>query len=327
MAKSPIRIWVNQGLPDDDARAALVHGAAAHELVFSDRAIELNIAHGEADPVVRDSDIAFGQPNIADVIASPRLKWIHLSTAGYTRYDRADVRDALRARGAVMTNSSTVFADACAQHALAMMTAMSRRLPMALAEQRGARWAFDPLRRESRVLTGQTVLIVGLGAIGRRLIELLAPFRMQITAVRRSPRPEEALYVRRMDEVERLLPRADHVVNLLPSGTNTQNFFNTDRFARMKRGALFYNVGRGDTVDQPALMHALRAGQIGAAYLDVTAPEPLPPDHPLWTTPNCFITPHIAGGQQHEFVTLVNHFLENLARFERAEPLRDQLMW
>ena len=325
MANSRLGIWINQGLPDD-ARQALVHGAAAHELTFSDRSIALNIAHGEADPVVRDSDVAFGQPNVDDVIGSQRLKWVHLSTAGYTRYDREDVRAALRGRGAVMTNSSTVFADACAQHALAMMMSLSRRLPMALAEQRERRWTYSPLREDARVLTGQTALIVGLGAIGRRLIELLAPFRMQVTAVRRSPRPAEALYVRRLDEVERLLPRADHVINLLPSGTNTLNFFNADRFAQMKRGALFYNVGRGDTVDQAALMAALESGPLAGAYLDVTAPEPLPPDHPLWTTANCFVTPHTAGGQQHEYVVLVNHFLENLARYERGEALRDQIM-
>src|SRR5688500_4962412 len=105
MANNPLRIWVNQGLPDD-ARQALVHGAAAHELIFSDRSIALNIAHGDADPVVRDSDVAFGQPNLEDVIASPRLKWIHLSTAGYARYDRDDLRGAMRGREAVMTNSS-----------------------------------------------------------------------------------------------------------------------------------------------------------------------------------------------------------------------------
>ena len=325
MSNASLRIWVNQSLPDE-ARHALVIGAAAHELLFSDRAIELNIAHGDADPVLRDSDVAFGQPNVEDVIASPRLKWIHLSAAGYTRYDREDVRAALQSRGAVMTNSSTVFADACAQHVLAMMMAMNRRLPQALAEQRAARWSFQPLRYDSRLLTGQTAVIVGLGSIGRRLIELLAPFRMQITAVRRSPRPEEMLWVRPMDQIDRLLPHADHVVNLLPSGTNTLRFFSADRFARMKRTALFYNVGRGDTVDQPALMDALRRGTIAGVYLDVTTPEPLPPDHPLWTSPNCFITPHTAGGQQHEFVTLVNHFVENLARFERGEALRDRIL-
>jgi phosphoglycerate dehydrogenase-like enzyme len=303
-----------------------VHGAAAHELVFSDRSIALNIAHGDADAAARDSDVAFGQPNVDDVIASPRLKWVHLSTAGYTRYDREDLRAAMRGRGAVMTNSSTVFADACAQHALAMMMSLSRRLPMALAEQRERRWTYSPLREDARVLTGQTALIVGLGSIGRRLIELLAPFRMQVTAVRRSPRPEEALYVRRMDEVERLLPRADHVINLLPSGENTRNFFNADRFARMKRGALFYNVGRGDTVDQAALIAALESGQLAGAYLDVTAPEPLPPEHPLWTTQSCFITPHTAGGQQHEYLVLVNHFVENLSRYVRGEALRDQIL-
>jgi phosphoglycerate dehydrogenase-like enzyme len=94
----------------------------------------------------------------------------------------------------------------------------------------------------------------------------------------------------------------------------------------MKPGAVFYNIGRGTTVDQVALIAALKAGPLSAAYLDVTDPEPLPPNHPLWTAPNCWITPHTAGGHDDEFGRLAGHFLQNLGRFGRGETLADRVI-
>jgi phosphoglycerate dehydrogenase-like enzyme len=94
----------------------------------------------------------------------------------------------------------------------------------------------------------------------------------------------------------------------------------------MKRGAIFYNIGRGMTVDQEALVAALQSGQLGGACLDVTDPEPLPTDHPLWTAPNCLITPHTAGGQRFEKRVIVDHFLGNLRRFLAGEPLIDTIL-
>jgi phosphoglycerate dehydrogenase-like enzyme len=94
----------------------------------------------------------------------------------------------------------------------------------------------------------------------------------------------------------------------------------------MKKGAVFYNVGRGSTVDQDALLAALQSEHLAAAWLDVTEPEPLPAGHPLLSVPNCFITPHIAGGHTNESEMLVKHFLENFGRFLRGAPFRDQIM-
>ena len=119
---------------------------------------------------------------------------------------------------------------------------------------------------------------------------------------------------------------ADHVVNALPAGGNTDRFFDAHRFARMKRGVRFYNVGRGTTVDQAALLQALRSGHVAAAYLDVTNPEPPPPDDPIWREPGCYITPHSAGGHDNEPDRLVEHFLSNLERFVRGEPLLDRTL-
>jgi phosphoglycerate dehydrogenase-like enzyme len=101
---------------------------------------------------------------------------------------------------------------------------------------------------------------------------------------------------------------------------------NAARFAAMKPGAIFYNVGRGSTVDQEALLGALQQEQLGAAYLDVTVPEPLPPEHPLWIAPRCYITPHTAGGHSDEHERFVAHFIANLNRFTAGEPLLDRVM-
>jgi phosphoglycerate dehydrogenase-like enzyme len=122
------------------------------------------------------------------------------------------------------------------------------------------------------------------------------------------------------------LRQAQHVVNILPESDHTRRFFDAGRFAQLKPGSVFYNIGRGVTVDQNALAIALRSKQLRAAWLDVTDPEPLPDDHPLWQEPNCFITPHIAGGQGAEYEVLVRHFLDNFKRLVQGQPLADRVM-
>ena len=128
------------------------------------------------------------------------------------------------------------------------------------------------------------------------------------------------------DELDAELPRFDHVINLLPDSAETAQFFNASRFARLKRGTIFYNIGRGATVDQAALREALDTERVAAAWLDVTDPEPLPTDHPLRSHPNCYITPHVAGGHQDEILTVVRHFLKNLKRYTENAPLDDRVM-
>ncbi len=260
------------------------------------------------------------------MIELPNIKWVHLTTAGYARYDTAVFRSAMQARGTIVTNSSTVFAEPCAQHLLAMMMGLARWLPQAMAHQVGDReWDSQTLRGQSYLLQGQSVLIYGYGAIARRLAELLAPLNLKLTGVRRRPRGDETIPTLTIEDAQEMLTRADHIVDILPQSTATERFFDAPHFARMKSGVTFYNIGRGPTVDQAALQSALEAGHIAAAYLDVTVPEPLPPDHPLWLAPNCFITPHSAGGHANEFERSVQHFLSNLNSYFSGKPLKDRL--
>ena len=324
-------IWCNAKFAPE-ATSLLREGVAraGHRFVLSSTRTTGNLVGGDADPKLEEADIALGQPDPEQVMRLPRLKWVHLTSAGYTRYDRDDLKAAFRARGAALTNSSMVYAEPCAQHALAMLLGVARRLPHCVVDQQTARsWHAAGHRIQSHVLApGRTVLIVGYGAIGRRLLELLQPFGMNVICVRRRPAGDEGPGMTVVPEarLDEMLPTADDVVNILPENPGTVGFFNARRLRSMKPGAVFINIGRGTTVDQDGLLNALRANRLAAAYLDVTDPEPLPPDHPLWAAPNCFIAPHTAGGRFDEFDRLVQHFLDNLHRLDRGEPLVDRIV-
>ena len=305
----------------------LVRDAAPHRVVLAAAPSASNLVSAGPDPRLAEADVALGQPDPQQVMALERIQWVHVTSAGYTRYDRDDFKAALKARGAAFTNSSAVYQEPCAEHCLAMMLSLARRLPQCVVDQQTTRpWNAAGHRIQCRLLTGQTAVILGYGAIARRLVELLQPLRMNLICVRRQPPGNEGVKTVSDDQLDEVLPTADHVVSTLPETPRTVGMFGPSRFGRMKPGSVFYNIGRGSTVDQAALLDALRSGKLSAAYLDVTSPEPLPPDHPLWTAPNCYITPHTAGGHDNEFERLARHFLENLKRFERGEALVDRIV-
>lgn len=321
-----LTIWCNAKFSDADTRL-LAEGVGENHLVFSQHASANVLNAGKADPALADADIALGQPDPRQCLEVRRLKWVEVTTAGYTRYDTPEFREAFRAAGRVFTNMSEVFADSCAQHVLAMMLACGRRLLASHRDQlTDHSWHYTERRYDSRLLTGQTVLLLGYGAIGRRLSELLAPFGMKLLAVRRQVRSERGVRIIPEEAVSSALAEADHVINILPDNEGTRNFVNARRLACFKPGARFYNVGRGTTVDHRALCEALAGGRIAEAYLDVFEVEPLPPDNPLWTTPNLYITPHTAGGRADQDTAIVRHFLRNLDAFTRGQPLVDRVV-
>lgn len=323
-----LTIWTNHDLLPA-ARALLVAelakmNACLIQATGSSRSV---LTPSDSDPALAEADIAYGQPNPTDVMAISRLKWVALSSAGYARYDRDDFRAAMKARGTPVTNASTVFANPCAEHVLAQMLALARNLPAQLRNQDGAReWRYQEDRFTSAALSGQNVLLLGFGAIGRRLAEFLQPFGGRVVAYRRTARGDEGIEIVNDAGLPAALAVADQVVDLLPDSPSTRGLMDAARFKQMKRGARFYNVGRGTTVDQPALIAALATGHLAHAYLDVMEPEPLPPEHPLWRAPNCFITCHIAGGTVDQDEKLVRFFLDNLRRFKAGEPLLDRIM-
>jgi phosphoglycerate dehydrogenase-like enzyme len=310
-----------------EIRSLLHECTRGHELIFPQVPVSSVLAKAERDPEFANADIAFGQPDVGAIAEASQLKWIHVSSSGITRYDNPEFRAQMKRRGIPVSNSASVYNESCATHTLSFMLAQARVLPWALKTQTAnGTDAWLRLRGSCTPLRGQSVVILGYGAIGRRLVEMLRPFDMNVVAYRRKARGDEGIPVVSEDGLAAVLAVSDHVVDILPDSVETRNFFDQARFLRIKPGAIFYNIGRGATVDQDALVGVLRSGRIAAAWLDVTDPEPLPDNHPLWNEPNCFITPHIAGGHTDETRTLVQHFITNFERFIRGQGLIDRVM-
>lgn len=323
---SRLSVWTNALFPEPETHE-LKSGVAPHDLVPAAQGSSLNLVAAPPDPGLERADIAFGQPDVEQLFSISSLRWVHLTTAGYTAYDRDDLRSIFRERGTIMTNSSGVYDEPCAQHAMAMLLCFARQLHVAGREQRGQReWSYVDMRKASFLLQSQSILIYGFGAIGKRLCELLRPFGPKVVGVRRSPQGDETVPVVPLSAHLEYLSQADHVINILPASPETDNFFDLAMFKRMKPGAFFYNIGRGTSVVQAALADVLHAQALSGAYLDVTNPEPLPATDPLWDAPNCYITPHTAGGFAEEMSALVQHFLGNLRRFERGESLVNRII-
>lgn len=321
-----LQIFVDFAVPPE-ALELLQAGTAGHQLLFSQTPAASVLVRSEPDSQLARADVAFGQPDIQAIAEAGRLQWIHVSSSGITRYDNPQFRAQMAERKIAVSNSAGVYNEACAAHALSFMLAQARQLPTGLRTRiAGGTPRWNALRGSSSTLRGESVLILGYGAIGKRVVELLHPFGMKVMAHRRKARGDEGVPVVTADQLPNALADADHTVNILPDSAETRHFFAAARFAAIKPGAVFYNIGRGTTVDQEALREALRSGRLRAAWLDVTDPEPLPDDHPLWAEPNCFITPHVAGGHAGEARTLVRHFLKNLDHFVRGEPLLDRVM-
>jgi phosphoglycerate dehydrogenase-like enzyme len=223
--------------------------------------------------------------------------------------------------GVIVCKAVGVHDISVAEWVMAAILAMQHRLPEFWDLQRRARWDRsmvepEPGARPIGDLEDKTVLVVGHGDIGRALAARLEPFGARVVGVARRARDG----VRSIDDLPRLIPDADVVVDLLPLTPETEKFVDADFLAQMKPGALFVNAGRGRTVDTNALLTALLAGRIRAA-LDVTDPEPLPADHPLWGAPNLMISPHVAGTVTRWEERAFRFAGEQLRCFASGQPL------
>jgi phosphoglycerate dehydrogenase-like enzyme len=261
--------------------------------------------------------------------SAQQLRWVQLPAAGVERYLAIP---GFVASDVVLTNAQRIFAPGGAEHVLAMVLALSRRLHTALSLQHDRRWDTAPLTgpapylgegSELLELRDRTLLVVGLGGIGTEVARLAHGIGMRVIATRGSRRegPPFVEYVGLSSELLKLTPRADVIVGSVPFTPATDDMFGTEFFTRTKPTAFFVNIGRGRTVDTDALVQALRAGRIAGAGLDVTDPEPLPADHELWGMPNVIITPHVGGDSDGHMERLWLLFRENLRRFVNGEPL------
>lgn len=283
-------------------------------LVITDRKEEI-------EPLLGEIEIVAGHIPVEWIPRAPRLRWYQQWGAGtdwLMRHPEAAAKDF------ILTNASGVHAIPISEHILAFMLAFARGLPAAIHAQSQHHWERnrDPGSFE---LAGKTVLMVGVGAIGKRTAHLCAAMGMRVLGIRRDPSRTVPGIERMvgMEELDSVLPDADFVVLTIPLTEDTRCLFNRDRFSRMKPSAYLINIGRGGTVNEEDLIAALHTGQIAGAGLDVFATEPLPAKSPLWDMPNVIITAHYSGNTPFYDERAFDIFADNLERFIKGQTMKN----
>ena len=245
-----------------------------------------------------------------------RLRWIQSASAGVDRLLFPELVES----DVVVTNARGVFDDAIAEWVIGMLLAFSTDTLRTLELQREVRWE----HRRTRRLAGSRLVVVGPGPIGRAVARRARALGVEVGAVGRTVRDDEELgSVAPIERLHEVLATADHVVNALPLTPATDGIFGVAAFAAMPATSTFVNVGRGGTVNEPALVDALRTGVIAGAALDVFAEEPLPAHSPLWSMPGVVISPHMCGDFQGWEREAAAVFVDNAWRWVRNEPLRN----
>ncbi|MBX3664515.1 MAG: D-2-hydroxyacid dehydrogenase [Burkholderiales bacterium] len=264
-----------------------------------------------------------GRQFFSTVRKAPALKWLHVFNAGVDH----PVFSEMLQRGVRLSTSSGSTAVPIAQTAIAGLLMLARNVPRWLRGQQERRW--DPMRSPDfpRDLAGQTVLIYGLGSIGREIARLARVLGLRVIGIRRSPQqpgdPVDELHP--PTQLAALLPRADWLVLAAPLTDETRGLIDADMLAHLPAGARIINVARGEIIDETALVAALRDGRLGGAYLDVFEKEPLAADSPLWTLPDVLISPHNSAAAQGNDGRVYEMFLANLKRWHLGEPLDNEV--
>ncbi len=272
---------------------------------------------------IADADIAIAWSLRGEQItAAKKLRWIH-STAAAVHYL---MTPELLASDIVVTNARDVHGPVVAEHAIALAFALAKRLPQSVRYQQQKHWAQRDLwnqRPRPRELSGATMTIVGLGAIGAPLARLAKSLGMRVVGVREHPERgiDVADAVYGFEKLNEALSAGDFIVLAVPVTPKTRHMISAERLARLKPDAYLINVGRGVLIDEVELIDALRAKNFAGAALDVTTEEPLPPESSLWDMENVLITPHIAGLTEKMWERHYEHYTKNLRRFLAGQPL------
>jgi phosphoglycerate dehydrogenase-like enzyme len=284
---------------------------------------ELVVAQTRAEMVflLDDADVLLGYCTHETLENGAQLRYILNYSAGVDRCMKSDL---VQERDFLLTNMQRIYAPGIAEHVIGMMYMLTRKLHIFHEKQRQHDWDRSAVKRtEMWEVQGRSMLVVGLGGIGTEIARRAQALGMRVIATRNSSRkgPEFVDYVGLAHELPTLAAQADVVVNATPLTPATEGLFDRKIFSQMKSGAYFINVGRGKSVVTNDLIDALNAGHLGGAALDVQDPEPLPPEHPLWSAKNIIITPHISASsseQMDRFWLLVR---ENLRRYVNGERM------
>ncbi|WP_026463728.1 D-2-hydroxyacid dehydrogenase [Adhaeribacter aquaticus] len=272
------------------------------------------VSEEAAQQAFQTADIIMGNPS-ADWFrnASANLVYWQLDSAGFDQYKNV-------ATNAQVANMGDFFARPCAETMVGGLLAFYRGIDVLAKKQEQKEWVGKELRYRLGLISNKKVVILGAGAIGQAVKQMLAGFNCQVQmTARKSPLAE----LHSFEEVLAALPTTDVVVNTLPGGA--ERYVSKDFINAMKEGSVYASVGRGSTTDEVALIAALQAGKLAGAVLDVTEIEPLPAESPLWEMENVILTQHSGGGQMAEDEGKIAQFLANLNLFLAGHPLQNQV--
>lgn len=263
-------------------------------------------------------EILYGYVEREAAAKYPNLRWMQLTSAGVEHFLRA--QGALR-EDFILTNATGAYGECISEHILALMLGLQRGLHQYRDFQRAHEWKDAPIYRNFH---GSTVVVVGLGDIGRATARKCAALGARVKAVKRSA-AEKPDYIEELafdldHSLDAMLAKADFVALCLPNTVKTANVLSRERLGSMKDHAVIVNIGRGALVDQEALAEEIQKGRLMAG-LDVMTPEPLDQENPLWDAADCWITPHMAGRSAHNMDKIHAIFLQNLTRYLRGEAL------
>ena len=288
----------------------------------------LQIAHRDSyeriEAELRDTEVVFTislRPE--QFAAAPALRWIHTPSAAVHQMLFPELINS----SVILTNSREVHGPVVAEHVVALMFALAKKIPQSVLLQQKRIWGQETIWNEGQhphEIAGATLGLIGVGSIGGRVARTAASLGMRVIAVREHPEkgtPDGVEQVFPLSELDQLLGQSDFVVIAAPLLAATERLINAERLAHMKPSAYLINVGRGPQVDQAALIEALRTGQIAGAALDVFDREPLPADSPLWNVDSLLITPHTAGLTAKLWHRHYDLFSENLRRYTAGESL------
>lgn len=277
------------------------------------------------EELIDSADALYGLPDQSPeqlrrtIAANPRLRWVHTTPAGGGGQVRAAGLARADLERVVFTTSAGVHAEPLAEFAVLGVLAGARGLPRLIADQRTYTWGE---RRANPLMSAQHVVVVGLGGIGRAVACKLGALGAQVTSVhRRAVDVPGVAAIVPLDRLADTVASADAIVMCLPGTDATRHLLGRELLARVRPGITVVNVGRGSTIDEPALVEALRDGRVGFAALDVFEREPLPDDSPLWDLPNVLVSPHSAAITDDEERLVAELFAANATRLIDGEPL------
>lgn len=251
--------------------------------------------------------------------AAPSLKWVFSVSAGVEKLPLKELKE----RGILATNTSGVHAVTIAEYVMGGLLVMSHHYDRYLPFMKEKKWG-EPISGED--LEGKTMLVIGAGHIGSEIGRKAGAFDMRVSGLKRTPCEIDGFDgVYSMDKLQEMLPKADYVVMAAPLTQETYHLIGEEEFALMKKEAVFVNIARGDTVEEEALIAALKEGRIQGAVLDVFHEEPLPESSPLWELDNVLITPHSSAISKNVIKKIIRMFKESYEKYKKGEALINEL--